>query len=84
MRFVVLAPLKDKTATVMAHGLVTLLFCPFSTPQVILSDNGAEFRNAVVSEICSEFGIKQITAAYHPASNGLGLIEKFYRCCALL
>ncbi len=38
----------------------------------MLSDNGAGFRNAVVSEICSQFGIKQtFTAACHPASNGL-------------
>ncbi len=37
-----------------------------------MSDNGAEFRNAAVSEICSQFGIEQtFTAAYHPASNGL-------------
>ncbi len=44
----------------------------FSTPSVILSDNGAELRNAVVSEICSQFGIKQtFTAAYDPASSGL-------------
>ncbi len=71
-RFVVLAPVKDKTATVVAHALVAHLFCPFSTPRVILSDNGAEFWNAVVSEIFSQFGIKQtFTAAYHPASNGL-------------
>ncbi len=70
-RYIVLAPLKDKTATGVAHALVTHLFCPFSTPRVILSDNGAEFRNAVVSEICSQFGIKQtFTAAYHPPSNG--------------
>ncbi len=68
----VLAPLKDKTATGVAHTLVTHLFSPFSTPRVILSDNGAEFRNAMVSEICSQFGIKQtLTAAYHPASNEL-------------
>ncbi len=51
-RFVVLAPLKDKTTTLVAHVLVSHLICPFSTPRVILSDNGAEFRNAVVSEIC--------------------------------
>ncbi len=70
-RLVVLAPLKNKTATVVAHALVTHLICPFSTPRVILSDNGAEFQDAVVSEICSQFGIKQtFTAAYHPASNG--------------
>ncbi len=37
-----------------------------------MSDNGAEFRNAVVAEICSQFGISQtFTAAYHPASNGV-------------
>ncbi len=71
-RFVFLAPLKDKMATVVAHALVTNLICPFSTPRLILSDNGAEFRNTVVSEICSQFGIKQtFTAAYSPASNGL-------------
>ncbi len=71
-RFGVLAPLKDKTAILVAHALVTHLFCPFSTPRAILSDNGAEFRNAVVFEICSQFGIKQtFAAAHHPASNGL-------------
>ncbi len=71
-RFVALAPLKDKTATVVAHSLVTHLVCPFSTPRVILSDNCAVFLNAVISEICSQFGIKQtFTTAYHLASNGL-------------
>ncbi len=70
-RFVVFAKLKNKTATVVAHALVTHLLS-FSTPRVILSDNGAEFGNAVVSKICSQFGIKQtFTAAYHPVSNGL-------------
>ncbi len=68
----VLAPLKGKTATVVAHTLVIHLICPFSTPRVILSDNSAELRNALVSEICSQSGIKQtFTAAYHPASNCL-------------
>ncbi len=77
-RCLVLAPLKDKTATTVAHALVTHLFCPFSTPSIILSNDGVEFRNAVVAEICSQFGISQtFTAAYHPASNGL--VEKAYR-----
>ncbi len=77
-RFVALAALKDKTATVVAHTLVTHLNCPFSTLRVILSDNDAEFRNAVVSEICSQFGIKQtFTVAYDPASNGL--VKRAYR-----
>ncbi len=68
----VLAPLNDKTATVVAYELVTHLICPFSTTCIIFSDNGTEFRNEVVSEICSQFGIKQsFTAAHNPASNGL-------------
>ncbi len=38
---------------------------------MLLSDNGAEFRNKVLQEICSQFNITQtFTVAYHLASNG--------------
>ncbi len=47
--YVVLTPLKDKTDTEVAKALVTHLFCPFSSPDIMLSDNGVEFRNAVVA-----------------------------------
>ncbi len=58
--------------TQVAHALGIHLFCPFATLCVMLNDNGVEFRNAVLAEICSQFGITQtFTAAYHPASNGL-------------
>ncbi len=71
-RYVVLAPLKDKTAKSVAHGLITHLFCPYSAPRVLLSDNGAEFRNALLEDISQQFGVKQcFTVTYHPASNGL-------------
>ncbi len=43
-----------------------------------MRDNGAEFRDAVVSKNFSQFGIKQtFTAACHPALNGL--VEKANR-----
>ncbi len=71
-RYVVLAPLKNKTTTAIAHALVTHLICQYTTPRVLLSDNGTEFRNQLLSEICSLYGIKQtFTVAYHPSSNGL-------------
>ena len=71
-RYVLLAPIQDKSAKSVAHALVTNLFCPYSTPRVLLSDNGADFRNSVLEEICIQFKIKQtFTVAYHPASNGL-------------
>ncbi len=39
---------------------------------MLLSDNGAEFRNAMSTEICSQYNIKQtFTVAYHPESNEL-------------
>ncbi len=44
----------------------------YSTQRVLLSDNGAEFINRLLQEICSQFGIYHtFTVAYHPASNGL-------------
>lgn len=71
-RFVVLAPLRNKSATCIAHALITHLFCPYSTPRVLLSDNGGEFRNALLAAICLQYNIKQsFVVAYHPSSNGL-------------
>jgi len=71
-RFVVLATLPNKSAEAVAHALVTHVFCPFTTPRVILSDNGAEFKNQVLEAICHQYDILQtFTVAYHPVSNGL-------------
>ncbi len=70
--YVVLAPLKDKTAKSVAHALITHLFCPYSASRVLLSDNGAEFRNTLLEEISQQFGVKLcLIVTYHPASNGL-------------
>ncbi|KAK3889412.1 hypothetical protein Pcinc_006591 [Petrolisthes cinctipes] len=71
-RFVVLAPLQDKSAQSIAHALVNSLFCTYTIPRVLLSDNGTEFRNSVLEEICKLYNIKQVfTVAYHPQSNGM-------------
>ncbi len=71
-RYVVLAPLQDKSAKSVAHALITHLICPFSTSKVLFSDNETEFWNQLLEEICKQFGTKQcFTVSYHPASNGL-------------
>ncbi len=49
--YVVLAPLKDKSAKSVAHALDTHLFCTYTAPRVLLSDNGTEFRNQLPEEI---------------------------------
>ncbi len=44
-RFTVLAPLPNKSATTVAHALVSHLICPYTTPCILLGDNGTEFKN---------------------------------------
>ncbi len=71
-RFVVLAPLRNKSAVTVAHAIVSHLICPYTTPRVLLSDNGTEFKNQIFADICSQCNIKQtFITAHHPASNGL-------------
>ena len=71
-RFVILAPLMNKSAPMVAHALVTHLLCPYTTPSVLLSDNGLEFKNEILHNICKQYNIKQtFITAHHPASNGL-------------
>ncbi len=51
-RFTVLAPLSNKSATTVAHAIVSHLICPYTTPRVFFSDNGIEFKNQVLRDIC--------------------------------
>ncbi len=71
-RYPIFAPTKEKSARAVAHVIVNKLICEHSSLRVLVSDNGTEFRNNVLAEICSQFGLRQtFTVAYHPASNGL-------------
>ncbi len=58
-RFTVLDPLPNKSATTVAHALVSHVICPYMTPRVLLSDNGTEFENQILQDICNRFDIKQ-------------------------
>ncbi len=71
-RFVVVAPLRNKSAVTVDHAIVFHLICPYTTPRVLLSDNGTELKNQILADICSQYNIKQtFITAHHPASNGL-------------
>ncbi len=76
-RHVVLASVKYKSAKSIAHALITYLICPYSTPRVLLSDNGTEFRNQLLSEICKQFGITQVlhSVINQPATALIGLMR---------
>lgn len=49
-KFVVLRPLKSKTAEEVAYHLLDI-FTMFGAPSILQSDNGREFANKVVSSL---------------------------------
>ncbi len=62
-RFVILAPLLNKSSAMVRHTLITHLLCPYTTP-VFFSDNGLEKKYS--ENICNQYYIKKtfITAHY--------------------
>ena len=68
---------KQEAATV-AQKLVDEIFCRFSTPEQLHSDQGSQFESQLISEICKIMNIhKNHTTPYHP--QGDGLVEGFNR-----
>lgn len=51
-KFVQLRPLKTKTAEEVAYTILDI-FTIFGAPCVLQSDNGREFSNRVIEEVCS-------------------------------
>ena len=71
-RYTELVPLTGKSAKECAINLFDKIFCRYSAPQLIISDNGLEFNNALVKEICDRFKVEKVNIQpYHPSSNGL-------------
>ncbi len=71
-RFSILVPLKDRQAKSVVRALIDELYCKYNTPKVLLSDNGTEFNNQMLSSICTEYSITKCNVlTYHPASNGM-------------
>ena len=71
-------PLANKTALAVADAFFQLIICRFGMPAVTHSDQGREFENHLMQELCLLLGAhKTRTTLYHPASDGL--VEIFNR-----
>ena len=65
-------PLPDKMALAVADAFFQHIVCRFGMPSVIHSDQGREFENKVIQELCLLCGAhKTRTTHYHPESDGL-------------
>ena len=71
-------PIPDQEATTVAAKLVDEVYCRFSPPEQLHSDQGRQFESNLITETCKILRIsKSRTTPYHPQSDGL--VERFNR-----
>ena len=71
-------PVPDKSAETIAAVILKEIIPLHGCPQTLLSDNGTEFVNNIVTHLCETLGIYRIrTSPYHPQSNGN--VERLHR-----
>jgi transposase InsO family protein len=77
-RWVEAYAIPNQEAVTVAQKLVDELFCRFSTPEQLHSDQGRQFESDLIAEVCRILKIhKTRTTPYHP--QGDGLVERFNR-----
>lgn len=70
-KYTKLVPLKQKTSNEVAYKFHYEIICQLGVPQYIVSDNGKEFINSVMTQLTNYWKIKHIhTSSYHPQANG--------------
>ena len=68
--------IRKQEATTVAQKLLDEIFCRFSTPEQLHSDQGSQFESQLIAEVCKLMNIhKSCTTPYHP--QGDGLVERF-------
>ncbi|KAL5517635.1 hypothetical protein EMCRGX_G003217 [Ephydatia muelleri] len=75
-RWVEVYAIRNQEATTVAKKLVDEMFCRFSPPEQLHSDQGRQFESDLVKEICELLQIRKTrTTPYHPQCNGM--VERF-------
>ena len=70
-RYVEIVPVKDRMAETVAEAFKSRIITRHSCPEVLLSDNAAEFTSEILKKLCEFYEIKKVEiTAYKPSSNG--------------
>jgi len=74
-KYVLLKPLIQKRSEEVAYVILDI-FTTFGVPSILLSDNGREFANKVVTELCTVWLELKIVHGKPRHSQSQGLIER--------
>ena len=56
--FVFCIPLKTKSAEDVVQAYIDKVYSQFGGPEKVLTDNGTEFKNKLINEVCEQLGGK--------------------------
>jgi transposase InsO family protein len=69
-KYVELVALPNKSATTVAKAILERWICRFSCPEVVVTDQGKEFANTLLSELLRLMQVEyRVTSAIHPQTN---------------
>ena len=81
--FTVAIPIKDKSTSTVCDAYRAHIYCTFGGSARILTDNGTEFKNEQMDELCKQLDIKRVySPVYTPEANGrLEAWHHFFKAC---
>ena len=81
--FTIAVPIKNKNAETICEAYRDNVYCVFGGSSRMLMDNGSEFKNKEMQEVCDTLGLKHIfSPVYTPQSNGrLEGWHRFFKAC---
>ena len=81
--FTISVPIKNKNAETICDTYRDNIYCVLGGSSRMLMDNGSEFKNKEMQEVCDTLGLKHIfSPVYTPQSNGrLEGWHRFFKAC---
>ena len=81
--FTIAVPIKNKNAETICEAYRDNVYCVFGGSSRMLTENGSEFKNKEMHEVCETLGLQHIfSPVYTPQSNGrLEGWHRFFKAC---
>ena len=69
--FTMVKPIRNKDAETICEAYRDHVYCAFGGSSLILTDNGSEFKNKEMKQVCETLEVQHIfSPVYTPESNG--------------